>query len=130
MPVLAEHSVANKKSTRSEPASTVEQIESTNTMSGDLYRLRQPTVGVYTDQDQQEIAIKLPQQAVVQVLKRDVDRYGLLEVMWERKVVKVFAMDLRSRGETVDTGSANITALPDRSKSTILITRGRLTGRG
>ena len=76
-------------------------------MRDHLYRLRQPTAAIYTGEDQVEIAVKLPQQAVVQVLKRDVDRYGLLEVIWERKVVKIFAMDLESRGETVNTASAN-----------------------
>ncbi len=69
------------------------------------YRLSATTLGVH-QQGIRSVAISIPAGTVVGVasgLGKDV---GFVEIEWEGKCIRVFAVDLRERGELVKAMSA------------------------
>jgi hypothetical protein len=69
-------------------------------MVGRRYRLNTPTLAIMVH-DGQHSSVTVSAGAVVQVTA-GLDENRLVEVEWEGKVLLMFAIDLRDRGEPVD----------------------------
>ena len=69
------------------------------------YRLRRVTVAV-RQSAAQPVAIYIPAFAVLEVPEGAVNSSGFAEVEWDGKSVRMFAVDLRDRGELIKARSA------------------------
>ena len=70
-------------------------------MVGKRYRLNTPTLAIMVH-DGQHSSVTVPAGDIVQVTDGPLDENRLVEVEWEGKVLLMFAVDLRERGEPVD----------------------------
>jgi hypothetical protein len=68
---------------------------------GAAYRLRTPTIGAIRDGDARPLPIMLPAGAVLTVVDDDLGRTGYVRVQWDQRIVTMFSIDLRERGERV-----------------------------
>jgi hypothetical protein len=69
------------------------------------YQLSATTLGLH-QQGIRSVAISIPAGAVVTVARGLAKNVGFVEVEWEEKSIRVFAVDLRERGELVKAMSA------------------------
>jgi hypothetical protein len=70
-------------------------------MVGKRYRLNTPTLAIMVH-DGQHSSVTVPAGDVVKVTSGPLDENRLVEVEWKGKVLLMFAIDLRERGEPVD----------------------------
>jgi hypothetical protein len=70
-----------------------------------VYRLRVATLGSMLDAQQRTVTVTIPRGAVLSV---DAARRGdhMVEVLWNGDLVRIFAIDLRERGELVASARA------------------------
>ena len=62
------------------------------------YHLNADTIGILSE-NQRGVAVTIPCNAIVTVVNGPLDSNGMVEVMWDGKVVMLFVKDLRERGE-------------------------------
>ena len=67
---------------------------------GDLFRLTTPTISVQVI-DGESVAAIIPPGAVVRVCGEALADSRMVQVAWENKLLLMFKMDLRERGEEV-----------------------------
>jgi hypothetical protein len=71
-----------------------------------VYQLHSPTLGILTEGDGRRIPITIPADGRVTVVRGDVLKDRLLDVIWDGQVIMVFAVDVQSRGEIVRSAGA------------------------
>jgi hypothetical protein len=69
-------------------------------MSQGTFRLSRPTLAIRRENDQRSM-VTIPANALVTLVDGDTEGKGFVKVRFEDKVVSMFAVDLRSRGECV-----------------------------
>jgi len=69
------------------------------------YRLRTTTLAVH-EEATRPVAISIPAGTVVRVSDNSANSGGFVEVEWDGNNVKVFAVDLRDRGELIKARNA------------------------
>ena len=72
-----------------------------------LFKLRSETLGVVFQEDGRGVAVMIPADSLLEVT-REQAADGIVEVIWNRRCVSLFAIDLRQRGEPVWPGSSEI----------------------
>lgn len=66
------------------------------------FRLRSATVAV-EGSESNRVAVTIPAGDIVKVIsERTSHRDGMIEVLWDTRVLKMFAVDLEKRGEAID----------------------------
>ena len=75
-------------------------------MRGEQYQLRTPILGIFADVNEHRLTMMLPQGAVVEV-HADLNDDRLVNVIWNRRLVTMFTIDLRNRCDKVETASNN-----------------------
>jgi hypothetical protein len=66
-----------------------------------VYKLSSATLGLVPAGDRR-IAVTVPTSATITVLSGDIDDNGWLEIDWDGQRVSMFAIDLRERGELIE----------------------------
>ncbi len=61
------------------------------------YRLHKAILSIHSDNDGHRVAITVPSGAIVTVTDGPLDGLRLVDVLWERKTVMMFTVDLRER---------------------------------
>ena len=74
-------------------------------MRGQRYRMRIPTLAVLTE-DGRKVMMTIPEGGEIEVIDGPLDSDGFLDVSWEGKSVMMFGIDIRERGERLDTATA------------------------
>lgn len=69
------------------------------------YRLSATTLGIH-QQGTRSVAISIPAGTVVGVARGLAKNVGFVEIEWEGKCIRTFAVDLRERGELLRAMSA------------------------
>ena len=69
-------------------------------MHGKSYRLNAETLGILLSEKQPRVAVMIPYDAVVTVVNGPLNGNRMVDVMWNGKIVMIFADDLRERGES------------------------------
>lgn len=64
-----------------------------------MYKLHSPTIGIVNSGDKR-VAITVPADAVIETLSEDLEN-GIVEVVWDGRSIRMFAVDLHERGEVV-----------------------------
>ncbi len=72
-------------------------------MAHRTFRLTTPTFGVEEINGERHTVV-LPAKAVLQLMEAKPDAPEMVDVLWERRCISVFALDVRSRGKAL-TGS-------------------------
>jgi hypothetical protein len=73
---------------------------------GAVYRLKTATIGAVRDNgDVRPLPITIPAGVLLTVIDDDLGRTGYVRVQWEGRIVTMFAIDLRERGERVDSAT-------------------------
>ena len=72
-------------------------------LTGRQYTLNRATLGLHVFADGQRTAVQLPEQAVVKVVSgpKTMGSEGVVDVLWEGKIVAIFLVDLQVRGEEI-----------------------------
>jgi hypothetical protein len=70
-------------------------------MEGKRYRLNIPTLAILS-KDGQRVPMTIPYGGIVRVIGSTYDDRQLVDVEWEGKKLLMFAVDLRERGEMVE----------------------------
>jgi len=70
-------------------------------ITGKRYRLNSPTVAIETD-DGRRVATTLPSGTTIEVASGPHDRDTMVHVIWQGRVVAMFAVDLNERGTEVE----------------------------
>ena len=74
---------------------------------GRVYRLRTATLGILSEDDgARRIAVTLPADSVLTVASAKAESDRMIDVLWEGRQIRMFVIDLRERGETVDSANA------------------------
>lgn len=69
-------------------------------MQGKSYRLNAEALGIFSG-NQDRIAAWIPSGTVVTVVNGPLNGNRMVDVLWDGKIIMVFADDLRERGELV-----------------------------
>jgi hypothetical protein len=67
---------------------------------GVLYRLTKPTLGILSSEANHKIPVTIPCGAVIVLIEYAEDG-KFVDVEWEGKQVRIFTLDLQSRGEMI-----------------------------
>jgi hypothetical protein len=73
--------------------------------TGRVYRLKIATLGSMLDARHRPVAVTIPQGAVLSVADASSGDH-MVEVLWDGQTVRVFAIDLRERGELASSARA------------------------
>jgi hypothetical protein len=78
-------------------------------LTGKQYSLNRATLGLHISEDGNRSAVQLPEHAVVKVVSgpKTMGSEGVVDVLWEGKIVAIFLVDLQARGEEVSGKSAH-----------------------
>jgi hypothetical protein len=68
----------------------------------ETYRLNQAILSIHSENPGHRIPIMIPSGAVVTVTEGPLDGLRLVDVLWEKKTVMMFTIDLRERATLVD----------------------------
>jgi hypothetical protein len=77
---------------------------------GRRYRLKTATLGL-TDIGHQRIALQIPANAIVTLTRPLLPGSNFVEVEWEHKTFALFALDMRDRGEPLNSWKEELSAL-------------------
>jgi hypothetical protein len=70
---------------------------------GTVYRLRTATIcAIIADGDARPLPVTIPAGTVLTVVDNDLGRTGYVRVLWDQRIVTMFSIDLRERGELAD----------------------------
>jgi len=67
-------------------------------MSEDNYRLKSPTLALVLE-DGRQVACRVPRGAIVTIDPKVFTANKLIDVVWDGKPIRMFAQDVRARGE-------------------------------
>jgi hypothetical protein len=74
---------------------------------GTVYRLRAATIGaIIVEGEARPLPVTIPAGTVLTVADDDLGRTGYTRVQWDQRIVTMFSIDLRERGELVDGANA------------------------
>jgi hypothetical protein len=78
-------------------------------LSGKQFRLKADTIAIETHGDGRRAAITIPSGATVRILSgpRPDDR-RMVDALWERRTVVMFAEDIQTRGEEVNAAHSDL----------------------
>jgi hypothetical protein len=68
-------------------------------MPGQQYRIREATLGIGLDEISKRVVVSIPKGAEITVVEDEVDRAPWVKVSWNGRVLEMFLIDLRNRGE-------------------------------
>lgn len=74
-------------------------------MAQHAYKLTTATMGIFAEGDH-EIVLTIPANAMVVLMDGDTEGTGFVRVRYRDKILSMFAVDLRTRGEAVREESA------------------------
>jgi hypothetical protein len=66
-----------------------------------MYKLRRPTTCILEEDGKKAVAITMPADTLVEP-SGEIPAEGMVEVIWDNQRVSMFAIDLKERGEIVD----------------------------
>jgi hypothetical protein len=77
---------------------------------GAVYRLKTATIGaIIADGEVRPLPTIIPAGTVLTVVDDDLGRTGYTHVLWEERIVTMFSIDVRERGERVHGSERRLT---------------------
>lgn len=73
---------------------------------GQVFKMNDATLGILSTGDHQRIAVRVPKGATITLLDGDVNGTRFVDIEWDRKTLRMFAVDIRDRATQVRAASS------------------------